>query len=98
MAVIHISESEAVRDFASVLAKVRAGTEIVIDSETVPVAFLVPATEAIATPDPAHDAWFRAQVQDALDDSSTDVPSEEVEALFAKRREASQLKMTGTAG
>jgi len=31
--VIHISEEEAVRDFASVLARVRAGAEVVIESE-----------------------------------------------------------------
>jgi antitoxin (DNA-binding transcriptional repressor) of toxin-antitoxin stability system len=31
--VIHISEAEAAGDFASVLARVRAGAEVVIDSE-----------------------------------------------------------------
>ncbi len=31
MANVHISEAEAVRDFAGVLARVRAGEEIVID-------------------------------------------------------------------
>jgi len=31
--VIHISEAEAASDFASVLARVRAGTEVVIESE-----------------------------------------------------------------
>lgn len=39
------------------------------------------------TTDPAaHDAWFRAQVQAALDDRRPSVPHEEVEAAFAKRR------------
>ena len=98
MAVIHISEAEAVRDFAAVLAQVRAGAEIVIDSETLPVALLVPAAEAVATPDPHHDFWFRAQVQEALDDPRPDLSSDEVEAHFTRRREASQLKMTGTSG
>ena len=32
-----------------------------------------PATEA----DPAYDAWFRAQVQEALDDTSPPIPHEE---------------------
>ena len=32
--VIHISEAEAASDFASVLARVRAGVEIVIDSDS----------------------------------------------------------------
>jgi antitoxin (DNA-binding transcriptional repressor) of toxin-antitoxin stability system len=31
MATIHISEAEAVRDFAGVLARVRAGVEVVIE-------------------------------------------------------------------
>ncbi len=31
--VIHISEAEATSDFASVLARVRAGAEVVIESE-----------------------------------------------------------------
>lgn len=33
MAVIHISEAEATRDFAGLLARVRAGAEIVIESD-----------------------------------------------------------------
>jgi antitoxin (DNA-binding transcriptional repressor) of toxin-antitoxin stability system len=40
MATIHISEAEAARDFASLLARVRAGAEIVIESDTHPVAVL----------------------------------------------------------
>lgn len=36
----------------------------------------------------AHDAWFRAKVREALDDSQPPVPAEEVEARFAKRRAA----------
>src|ERR1700683_2075479 len=33
-----------------------------------------------------HDAWFRARVQEALDDRRPDIPHEQVEAHFAKRR------------
>jgi DNA-damage-inducible protein J len=45
--------------------------------------------------DPAtHDAWFRAKVQEALDDTRPAVPHEEVEARFAKRR-AAALGKTG---
>ena len=33
-----------------------------------------------------HDAWFRAKVLQALEDSRPDVPDEEVEAHFAGRR------------
>jgi antitoxin (DNA-binding transcriptional repressor) of toxin-antitoxin stability system len=97
MAVIHISETEAVRDFAAVLAHVRAGSEVVIDSEHNAVALLVAPAEATVA-DADHDMWFRAQVQQALDDPRPDIPSEEVEACFAKRRAATLLKMAGTAG
>jgi DNA-damage-inducible protein J len=34
----------------------------------------------------AHDLWFRAKVQEALDDLRPAVPHDEVEDLFAKRR------------
>jgi DNA-damage-inducible protein J len=34
----------------------------------------------------AHDAWFRAKVQEALDDPRPAVPHAEVQAHFAKRR------------
>jgi antitoxin (DNA-binding transcriptional repressor) of toxin-antitoxin stability system len=40
MAVIHISEDEAARNFAALLARVRAGAEIVIESGTLPVAVI----------------------------------------------------------
>lgn len=40
MATFHISEVEAARDFASLLARVRAGGEAVIESDANPVAVL----------------------------------------------------------
>lgn len=40
MATIHISEAEAARDFAALLARVRAGEEVVIESDTHPAAVL----------------------------------------------------------
>ena len=40
MATIHISETEAVRDLAGLLARVRAGAEVVIENGTHPVAVL----------------------------------------------------------
>jgi DNA-damage-inducible protein J len=41
------------------------------------------------TADPAtHEAWFRAKVQEALDDPSPLVPHDEVKARFAARRAA----------
>ena len=45
------------------------------------------------TTDPAaYDAWFRQKVQEALDDPRPAIPHDEVEALFAKRREAALAK------
>ncbi len=39
-----------------------------------------------------HDAWFRAKVREALEDMRPRVPHEEVEAHFAKRRQAALKK------
>lgn len=36
----------------------------------------------------AHDAWFRAKVQEALDDPRPGIPEDEVAAHFADRRAA----------
>jgi antitoxin (DNA-binding transcriptional repressor) of toxin-antitoxin stability system len=41
--VIHISEVEAASDFSSLLARVRAGEEVVIERDARPVAILHPA-------------------------------------------------------
>jgi DNA-damage-inducible protein J len=44
--------------------------------------------------DPAiHDAWFRAKVQEALNDPSPTMPHDQVEAQFAKRRAAALKKI-----
>ncbi len=51
MATIHISEAEAARDFAGLMAKVRAGAEIVIEHGTNPLAVLhsaVPSPRTIS--------------------------------------------------
>ena len=36
----------------------------------------------------AHDVWFRAKVQEALNDPRTPIPHDQVEARFANRRAA----------
>jgi DNA-damage-inducible protein J len=41
----------------------------------------------------AHDVWFRAKVQEALDDPRPPVAHEKVEARFAKRRAAARRKV-----
>jgi antitoxin (DNA-binding transcriptional repressor) of toxin-antitoxin stability system len=43
MATIHISEAEAAGDFAGLMARVRAGAEVVIENGTLPVAVVRPA-------------------------------------------------------
>jgi DNA-damage-inducible protein J len=40
----------------------------------------------------AHDAWFRAKVQEALSDPRSAIPHKKVEAHFAKRRAAALRK------
>ena len=40
-------------------------------------------------PDAEHDAWFRAKVQEALDDTRPNIPHETVKARIARRRAAS---------
>ena len=44
----------------------------------------------------AYDSWFRAKVQEALDDSRPDIPHEDIEAEFAARR-AETLRKLGDA-
>jgi DNA-damage-inducible protein J len=47
---------------------------------------------ALATDPAAHDAWFRARVQEALDDPRPAVPHDTVESHFAGRRAAALRK------
>lgn len=46
----------------------------------------------LATDPVAHDAWFRAKVQEALNDTRPPIPHDVVEAHFAKRRAAALRK------
>ncbi|CDX21894.1 damage-inducible protein [Mesorhizobium sp. LCM 4577] len=41
----------------------------------------------------AYDAWFRTKVREALDDTRADIPDEQVEAHFSKRRAAARRKI-----
>ena len=45
MATIRISEAEAARDFGAVMARVRAGAEVVIEDGTLPVAVIHTPTD-----------------------------------------------------
>lgn len=41
--IVRISEAEAARDFAALMARVRSGTEVVIENDSRPVAVVRPA-------------------------------------------------------
>jgi DNA-damage-inducible protein J len=43
----------------------------------------------------AHDAWFRAKVQEALEDTRSAIPHEEVEAHFEARRARARTASEG---
>lgn len=45
--VIHVSEAEAASDFASLMARVRAGAEVVIEKDARPVAVVSPVESDI---------------------------------------------------
>jgi len=45
----------------------------------------------------AYDAWFKAKVQEALDDPRPGIPNDEVKAHFARRRAAALSKGEGQA-
>jgi antitoxin (DNA-binding transcriptional repressor) of toxin-antitoxin stability system len=47
--VIHVSEEEAASDFTSLLARVRAGAEVVIEHDSRPIAVVHPAPTARRT-------------------------------------------------
>jgi antitoxin (DNA-binding transcriptional repressor) of toxin-antitoxin stability system len=82
MTVIHISESDAARDLPGLLARVRAGAEIIIESDTQPAAVLRAAaplrrsiSESIALAEartkglgykPVMDAGFAADLEEII--------------------------------
>lgn len=82
MATIHISADEAVRDFAALLNRVKAGTEVVIEDGSTAVAVLRPPapprrsiSESIALAEarskklgykPVMDAGFAADLEEII--------------------------------
>ena len=78
MATIHITRSEAIRDIAALLNRVEDGTEVVIESVDAQTIVLRTAADA-ARFDADHNAWFRAKVQEAIDDLRPDVSHEEAQ-------------------
>ena len=69
--VIHISDAEAASDFRSLLDRVRAGAEVVIEHDARPVAVLRPAL-----PSPSIDKIFAAIAQDVPDEDWARVPTD----------------------
>ena len=69
--VIHISAEEATRDFAALLVHVRAGDEVVIEHNALPVAVLRPAA-----PESSLDKTFAAIAQDVPDEEWERVPTD----------------------
>lgn len=49
--------------------------------------------DSLIVTDPEYDAWFRAKVQEAIDDPSPRIPHEEIKAEFAKRRAELRAKI-----
>jgi len=82
MDTIHISEEEAARNFADVMASVRAGAEVIIESGSAPVALVRPGapprrsiSESIALAEahaeelgyePVMDADFAADMEEII--------------------------------
>ena len=68
---IHVSDSEAATTFASLLERVRAGEEVIIEHDARPVAVLRPPT-----PGQSIDDIFAAIAKEVPDDDWTRVPAD----------------------
>jgi len=98
MPVLYISEAEAIRDFASVLAQVRAGTQVVIEDENSTIALVKPAVGESDEPEPGYDEWLRDELQQVLDkDKHETISEEDAEAIMAEPRRAALHKLHGSA-
>ncbi len=69
--VIHISATDAARDFAALLDRVRTGDEVVIEHDARPVAVLCPVAPA-----PFLDQTFAAIARDVPDGEWDRVPKD----------------------
>lgn len=98
MAVVHISQAEAIRDFASVLAQVRAGAQVVIEENDATIALVKPAELEAEEAEPGHNEWFRSEVARTLqNDPANRIGEEEAEAMMAEHRRALLLRLHGSA-
>lgn len=99
MAVLYISEADAIRDIALLIAKVKAGTEVVIENGDSTVAVIAPPGHQLEEPEPGYDEWFRAEVQSVLDRQPAErMTEEQVEAIFAEKKRLTRLQLEGHTG
>jgi antitoxin (DNA-binding transcriptional repressor) of toxin-antitoxin stability system len=82
MATYRVSEAEAARDFASLLARVRAGAEVVIESDSKPVAVVRGPGAQVRTLEEAA-ALLPADSKAVMDDDF----ARDIEAAIAAHRE-----------
>ncbi len=86
MATIHISEAEAVRDFGALMARVRAGAEVVIEDGSQPVAVLhapVPAGRSISECIALAEAYAKELGYDPVMDADF---AEDMEEIIRNRK------------
>lgn len=84
MAQVRVSESEAVRDMAAVLDRVRRGDEVVIENNLEPVAVVQPPLPAGRTIDDAI-AWLKIHGTNAIPDADY---ARDVQAAVDAHRES----------
>jgi len=73
--VIHISDSEAATNFASLLERVRAGQEVVIERDARPLAVLRAAAPELSS-NQSMDRVFASIVSDIPDEDWQEVPAD----------------------
>ena len=98
MAVVYMSEAEAVNNAASIIERVRQGDEVVIHDGAAQVARVVPTKLLESKADPEHDAMVLAKIEQSLADPRPPLDGEAVEAYFASRRQASRMNDLRRAG
>lgn len=98
MPILHISEADAIRDFASVLAKVRAGSEVVIEDGATTVALLLPPGIESETCEAGYDEWLQSELQQTLsNDPAKRIGEEQAEEIMAERRRAALQQLQSNA-
>ena len=82
MAQVHMSEAEIARDFAAVLAKVRAGTEVIVDDGYRRIASITPVGE----PGRPIDECIAILISRGSDATLDDAYAADLESIIAERK------------